>query len=421
MADLAFTTGSTIDFAPVERTNLYAALVRAQAKIEAVAKDAKNKFQGYDYASSEAIIEEARKALSEAGLAVFPIGQSIIGPLSTPAAQSDDKEERKPPGPHEVSSVLRTFRLAESVSCEYQDTAFSWPVVPEKGRPADKALASALTSSLAYYLRDLLLMPRGVSPTDDMDHESRDNGRREQRKTPRRNDCADGALVKPGVPATGGTPHPLVPTVAATHHPSAATKAESRPAPVTPVQAGPAKADKELDQIRKATHAYALRWTGRNHDELKDFARERQMIEDSTNEMGYAEWSELLGALKDEVKAEIAEAYPTHPEGSALSDEKRASLVGNFKSKRKTGSVPLGTVSSNPMSILVPHSAPWLIERIKDISGKCFLTPLAFDAWVEQEHGVTDWEAAPQDKLKAIHGQLCVMALNQGIKVEPKS
>jgi len=42
-----------------------------------------------------------------------------------------------------------------------------WPVVPDRGRPPDKALASALTTSLAYLLRDLLLMPR-VDPADDL-------------------------------------------------------------------------------------------------------------------------------------------------------------------------------------------------------------------------------------------------------------
>ena len=44
-----------------------------------------------------------------------------------------------------------------------------WPIVTGKGKPLDKAVASARTSSLGYLIRDLLVAPR-VHPTDDMDH-----------------------------------------------------------------------------------------------------------------------------------------------------------------------------------------------------------------------------------------------------------
>ncbi len=48
-----------------------------------------------------------------------------------------------------------------------------WPIVPERGRPLDKAIASAKTSSLGYLLRDLMVAPR-VLPGDDMDDSARD-------------------------------------------------------------------------------------------------------------------------------------------------------------------------------------------------------------------------------------------------------
>jgi hypothetical protein len=41
-----------------------------------------------------------------------------------------------------------------------------WPVTLERGRPLDKAVAIASTSSLGYLLRDLLLMAR-VDPGDE--------------------------------------------------------------------------------------------------------------------------------------------------------------------------------------------------------------------------------------------------------------
>jgi hypothetical protein len=49
----------------------------------------------------------------------------------------------------------------------------TWAVCPDRGRPLDKAMATANTSALAYLLRDLLLMPR-VDPQEEMD--ARDDG-----------------------------------------------------------------------------------------------------------------------------------------------------------------------------------------------------------------------------------------------------
>ena len=58
-----------------------------------------------------------------------------------------------------------------------------WPIIPEKGRPWDKAHAGALTSSLAYFLRDLLLMPR-VEEGTDMDSGDRDRKRQQNTTAP---------------------------------------------------------------------------------------------------------------------------------------------------------------------------------------------------------------------------------------------
>jgi hypothetical protein len=52
-------------------------------------------------------------------------------------------------------------------SGERMEITIAWPVVPDRGRPLDKAVASAATTSLSYLLRDLLLMPR-VDEADDI-------------------------------------------------------------------------------------------------------------------------------------------------------------------------------------------------------------------------------------------------------------
>jgi hypothetical protein len=127
--------------------NLAKALAAAQQKCRAASKDAKNNFHGYRYASAEAIIGEAKAALADTGLALVPIEQQV--------------EEAG--GRYQLH---RRFLLTHE-SGECLPLSVSWPVIPDKGRPLDKAAGAAATSSLSYLLRDLLLMPR-VDGEDDV-------------------------------------------------------------------------------------------------------------------------------------------------------------------------------------------------------------------------------------------------------------
>lgn len=133
----------------VSVAGLCAALVAAQAAARAVAKDAQNTFHRYKYASAEAIIAEAREALSGAGLAFLVTGWQFVAAQAGP--------DGFPGGV--IGRVEVAYRLVHT-SGEAFDMACSTPVIPEKGRPADKAEAAALTANLAYMLRGLLLLPR---------------------------------------------------------------------------------------------------------------------------------------------------------------------------------------------------------------------------------------------------------------------
>lgn len=127
------------------------ALAKAVADCHAVDKDGRNTHHGYNYASADAIIQEGRRALAGAGLALLPMEASLNG------------SEREGPDRFEL---VRTFVLLHS-SGEVTPLRVCWPVVPDKGRPLDKATAIADTLSLSYLLRDLLMMPR-VDPSDEM-------------------------------------------------------------------------------------------------------------------------------------------------------------------------------------------------------------------------------------------------------------
>jgi hypothetical protein len=140
---------NTVSASPATRqgAELARALVAAQASIKAIPHDARNDFHKYRYTSSESIISECKAALAAQGLSLLPAGQSIT------AADGQ-------------LLLTRQFTLLH-VSGEERALTTAWPIVPDKGRPADKATASAATTSLAYLLRDLLLAPR-VDPADDL-------------------------------------------------------------------------------------------------------------------------------------------------------------------------------------------------------------------------------------------------------------
>jgi hypothetical protein len=126
-------------------------LLAAIAQCKPVPKGARNDFHKYAYAEADAIIEEGRAALLAGGCALLPVSASLNG------------SEREGPDRFEL---VRVFVLIHS-SGQAVPLQVTWPVVPDRGRPLDKATAAADTLSLAYLLRDLLLMNR-VDPADDV-------------------------------------------------------------------------------------------------------------------------------------------------------------------------------------------------------------------------------------------------------------
>jgi len=135
---------------------LAAALVKAQLAAEAVGKDKANAFHKYRYASAEAMLAEGREALATCGLALFQKGWSV----------SPDKA---------MMSVQYMLIHDSGDTLEWNAET---SIIPDKGRPQDKAEAAALTYSIAYTIRGLLLLPRvdeqaSVDARDDRNHEPR--------------------------------------------------------------------------------------------------------------------------------------------------------------------------------------------------------------------------------------------------------
>lgn len=146
---------------------LAAALVAAQRKIAWVGKDATNRHHGYAYASAEAVIAMGRAALNDAGLA---LDSSVWRFEAASDAQASGGEARLP---QPIGRVIVTHLLVHTSGVSLLREC-STPVIPEKGRPADKAECAALTANLAYLLRGLLQIPRGDDPGVGVDERADD-------------------------------------------------------------------------------------------------------------------------------------------------------------------------------------------------------------------------------------------------------
>ena len=142
--------GALIQHAP-QPSDLAKALAAARDKCGAAAKDAKNAHHNYRYASADEVIEVAKTALEGTGLSLVP-GCPKLRVLGSGATA--------------LFALTRTFVLIHASGEILPLGELEWPVMPNTGRPVDKAYAIAITSSLAYLYRDLLAMPRGTE--DDM-------------------------------------------------------------------------------------------------------------------------------------------------------------------------------------------------------------------------------------------------------------
>lgn len=161
------------------------ALARAQAEVGDVAHDKENQFHGYRYTSAEAIIRAGREAATKGRLVLAVLG-TRWEPLELPLLQV------------EIDILLGCADSGESTQFRV-----IYPGQVEKGRPADKAAAAAVTLGLSYALRNLLLIPRvadheDVSARDDTGERGASGGRQNDRR--QRDDRGSGS--------GGGRPQP---------------------------------------------------------------------------------------------------------------------------------------------------------------------------------------------------------------------
>jgi len=157
------------------KPDLYAALAEAQRSIGEIPKDAENTFDGYSYTSADTLIAAARSALLDNGLLVRRMAWTI-----TPGELFDNDR---------VRMLESRFELVQIATGETLQADVPFPIiVPEKrGSQWDRSLSSSLTSSLAYWLRDLLMIPRSDAQLD-VGRRDDEKPAKPRKRTPKRDD-----------------------------------------------------------------------------------------------------------------------------------------------------------------------------------------------------------------------------------------
>lgn len=161
--------GTAVAINPHMLPKLFTALAKAVSEAEAVQKDKRVKNTAgtvdYEYASCEAIIDEARVHMAKNGISVIPFDFRVA--LET----VEIKPMNAAPYTRFVPKVLAQFLFAHA-SGESMLMNREWVIRDDPQKfPLDKAAPAAGTICLAYLYRDLLMLPRRSK--DELEAEER--------------------------------------------------------------------------------------------------------------------------------------------------------------------------------------------------------------------------------------------------------
>lgn len=142
-------------------------IVAAQAAVASVPNDAKNEHHRYRYTSAEAVIQAAKKAMEAGRVALVLVHWHLVDERGEGWTMPDR-------GSAEIGQVAARWMLVGEAGGAVE-VAASMPALADRGRPVDKAVATALTYLQAYVLRGVLSMARteehaDVDQRDDRDH-----------------------------------------------------------------------------------------------------------------------------------------------------------------------------------------------------------------------------------------------------------
>lgn len=138
------------------RAKLYAKLLKAQTAASAVEKKGRNTEQGYAYAQASDVIEEAQRALHEAGLVGFMV------PHEGEVEQTELQARSGAAGL--FVTLVASLRIADPDTGEEIELSFRGTGIDY---PGDKAIYKAMTGAAKYAYASVLGIPFGDDPEAD--------------------------------------------------------------------------------------------------------------------------------------------------------------------------------------------------------------------------------------------------------------
>lgn len=145
--------------------DMLAALAKAQAEVQTVGKDGRNKDKNYNYSSAEAMIRGSRKPFGDNGLAF----------ISSWTRQPLDAADQDIGNQFVCANVQMHFALTHASGGVISGTA-EMDAIGSRARPPDKAVAATLTYMRGFVLRDLLNIDRADEDADAVDRRDEGNG-----------------------------------------------------------------------------------------------------------------------------------------------------------------------------------------------------------------------------------------------------
>lgn len=161
-----------------------AGIAKAQRFAQGVAKNGRSKQGGgYAYAVAEDMIAEGRISLAEGGLFLMGVGWTFQPLQEERVAKTKAGDDGRTKTLASAIGRISVRYLLVHEAGDALEIETSAPVVPEFGRPDDKAEYGALTECHAYLIRELLNLPRGIAGAIDMnqrpdDYEPPSSGQR---------------------------------------------------------------------------------------------------------------------------------------------------------------------------------------------------------------------------------------------------
>lgn len=138
--------------------DLFAALAKAQAAVETVGKDGKNRDKHYSYATADSMIRGARAARAGSGLSLLTSWTYVE--LDPP----EDTSSGQWPG-----AVVTLHYVLAHEGGGVVTGQLSMHAICSRGRPIDKAVASAATYAEGFVERNLMRLDRQEESKDDVE------------------------------------------------------------------------------------------------------------------------------------------------------------------------------------------------------------------------------------------------------------